>query len=545
MKTTTSLTSAALCTLMSLQAFGGNVNPNKPNIVFILTDDIAPSWYPPYAKRLKESDIEQLKAGIWARGYNKGKPLNLKKHIETASKAMPFLAKLADEGAVFQRAFSTAALCSPSRSGLLTGSFQQRWGGYKNVDIIKNDTPLDRLTIAQCLKKNGYTSAMIGKWHIGQKDKTIVEKIHKKNPKATWKIYDKYGYSSSCRKENNPLNRGFDYYLGYNRHGADYYESDLLWEGFKRVSKRPKGEFLTEMFNDKACDFVKKSLKANKPFFLYYAPKTLHGPLRNPPKKYSKQFNTGCDTSNKYAGHLLALDMGLERIYNEIKKHGAIENTVFVFSSDNGSPYPIPPESAPYMGGKGQGWLGSSRVPLIICMKNKIKSSFNTELVSLADIMPTLLELTNTPIPKNIDGKSMAPYLLGKSKHGARKTLWSAGLHGDCWSYCYETKGEKNRRTREKSPLYSWVIEGDYILLRITSIKSKMYKSLPNGMSDRMLLFNFIKDHKQKNDISAKYPEKVRRLNNIMHKELQKSQAPTIYQVKDFKQLLQETKKYL
>ncbi len=176
-----------------------------------------------------------------------------------------------------------------------------------------------------------------------------------------------FGFSSSCAPGQNPLDRGFDYYFGYNLDHSHYYETDNLWENHQRVPKRPPGEFLTDLLSEKSLGFVTRSLADHKHFLLYFAPMSMHAGLMPPPEKYSSQFHTGIKFSDEWAGHLLCVDEALRKIYDVLKANAQDQNTLLMLTADNGQThYRVPPYNAPYRGGKGTGWLGGSHEPLII-----------------------------------------------------------------------------------------------------------------------------------------------------------------------------------
>jgi len=525
---------------------------DRPNVVLILIDDVGTGWLPPYAERLTEADVEDVIVEDYSRKRNRGRPVDVQKHIEAARQCMPFLSSLAKDGVVFDRAFATANLCAPSRAGVLTGSFQQRWGAYGNKDIDDYGIPADRVVMAEPLKAAGYRCGVVGKWHVGPKQDSLKEEVWlelgeelpvHKYYKGRWKemrpLLEKNGYSSSVAKGHHPFDRGFDYYFGYNSHGDKYYGSETLWDGWERVPKRPEGEFLTDLFSEKSCAFIEDALKERKPFFLYYAPKTLHGAILPPPEHYAAKFDTGVKFSNEYAGHLLALDEGIRRIYQVLEKYGQAKNTLFIFSSDNGCVnYNVPPHNAPNRGGKGTGWLGGTNVPLIMHKPGLIKPDINREIASLADVMPTVLEAAGIPIPEGIDGRSLVPYLSGKAKSGPRKSLVSCGLHASDWSWFYEGNGERNQKDRRKAPLYAWRIEGDKVLMHITETQAGLYKSLPDGLPSRTMFYDLSTDRHQLKDASGSYPEQVGRFDEGMHQWLDGMAAPISSQQQDYQDLL-------
>jgi uncharacterized sulfatase len=538
-------------TLCALPAFA-----ERPNIIVVLLDDIGTGWVPPYADRLKVNDIEPEIVETYKRVQGHQGNINLKAHLKAARECMPTLSKLADEGVVFDRAFATAALCGPSRAGLLTGSFQQQWGAYWNKDIDDYGIPADRVVIAEPLQAAGYRTGIVGKWHVAKKDPTFIEKIWvedldeelpvHKYYKGKWpqisKALKDTAHQTSSMPGQHPLDRGFDYYFGYNSHDDDDYRSKTLWDGWDLVPQRPEGEFLTDLFNSKAVDFIDRSLNSDQPFFLYYAPKTLHGGIKRPPEEYVAAFDTGNNFTNEYAGHMLALDRGLGMIVETLDRHGEADNTLFIFSSDNGCTlYYVPPYNAPNRGGKGTGWLGGLNVPFVVWQPGMVRPRITDEIASLADIMPTVLEAAGVPVPDGIDGKSLLPFLKGETTRGPREFLASSSIHSSRWSYSYEAGGEYNPQDAEDAPLYAWYLDADDLLMFTTAIKPGLYKNLPDGFPEQTLFFDIGNDRAQRENFVGKMPEKQQRMQAGLHAWLSDLEAPMTSQQEDYRQLLERT----
>lgn len=531
------------------------LHASRPNIVLVVADDIGTGWIPPYADRLQLSDLEPEILAAYAQKRGRLGKVDPEKHIQAARTAMPFLDKLAKEGLVFDNAFATAALCSPSRAALLTGTFQQQWGAYTIQDIEEHGIPADRVVIAEPLKAAGYATAIIGKWHVSRKDPAILEKVWTEQLgeslpippgyKGRWpelsKLLDGSGYKSSTLPEQHPLQRGFDYYYGFNSHDSKYYEARELWENYARVAPRPPGEFLTELLSGKAAQFIASAVEQKKPFFLYYAPLTLHGPIVPPPQKYTEKFDTGHRFTDEYAGHLLALDEGIRQIFAALEAEGELDNTLFIFTTDNGGTlYHVPPHNAPNRGGKGTGWLGGLNVPLVIWGKAVKTGGITKEIISLADLLPTILDYAGVGIPGGISGKSYLPYLTGQEAKGPREWLSSIGLQSSRWSYFYEGQGENNDRDAGQAPLYAWYFDGQYLLMRVTPTRAGLYASLPDGLPARTLLFDISRDRQQRSNLAAPNWERVAAMDNALRQSLSGLRPPEVRQRQDFQLLLRK-----
>lgn len=546
----TSTSSFALfCGLLSVAA----LQAEKPNIILIMTDDVGTGWFPFHADRLTVDDLEPEILAAYQQRRGRLGEVNPEKHIEAAQNAMPFLDSLAGEGIVFDNSFATASLCAPSRAGLLTGTFQQEWGAYWNRDVDDHGIPADRVVLAEPLQSAGYATAMIGKWHVAKKDPTIMERIWTEQMgeslpiprgfKGRWREMAEFrndsGYRSSSHPGQHPLDRGFDYYFGFNSHDSKYFEAEDLWENHERVPPRPQGEFLTDLLTDKATQFIESAVKEDKPFFVYYAPLTLHGPIVPPPAHYTERFDTGHRFSNEYAGHLYGLDEGIRRIFATLEANGQLDNTLFIFTSDNGCTlYNVPPYNAPNRGGKGTGWLGGLNVPLVIWGQDILPRGVTQEIVSLTDLMPTILEHAGVAIPEGISGKSLLPYLTGKADRGPRESLNSVSIQSSRWSYFYDGNGENNTQDGMRSPLYAWHFDGQHLFMRVTPTESGLYQSLPEGLPAQVMLYDTHSDRQQRNNIAKQHPEKVADMDAALRTWLKDMQKPLTSQHEDFRMLL-------
>lgn len=508
----------------------------KPNVLFVLIDDIGPAWLPPYARQLDPKDFEEEIIEYYKK--NKAKVgYSSEKQLEAARNSMPFVDKLSEKGMVFNMCFTSAALCAPSRSGILTASYQQRYGGYDNADIKHAGVPENYPFLSKQFQQNGYNTAMIGKWHVGKHDESLNKKGAKEGEDSK---VNEFGYESSCAPGHSPLDNGFNYYFGYNNSGSRYYGADDLWEGWERVPKRPKGEFLTDLLSQKSAEFIEESLKKDEPFFVFYAPKTIHGRLDQSPEKYQSKFNTGVKSTNNYAGHLLALDEGIKQIYSVLEKYGELENTLFVITSDNGAPNPIPPYNAPFKGGKGTGWLGGSHAPLIVVMPGQTKHVVVNDLVSTTDILPTALDFAGIDIPENIDGRSLKPLVTGETKKGPHEIIFSSGLQSTRWSHSYF--GEKHKKDSGKCPLYAWGITDEHVLLYLTETPKGLYKTYPDGLPAKQQLSNWQDDPKQSNNLIEKEGQTHKTIKIQINDWLKQMAVPVLNHQDDYHELLEETK---
>jgi uncharacterized sulfatase len=209
---------------------------NRPNVILVLFDDLGFGEFGPNADSFT---LGQLNPWIVARDSKETHPEDA---LAAAKSAVPTLARLADEGVRFTDAYVAAPLCAPSRAALMTGQYAERFGGYGNYDIEHGGVPSDRRVLAELLRNSGYATAAIGKWHIAKMNG---------------------GMEKGAGQH--PLERGFDYYFGFNRFGTDYYNSDILYRNYKKAAA---SGYLTDQFTDEAIGFIRRS--KGKPFFLYH-----------------------------------------------------------------------------------------------------------------------------------------------------------------------------------------------------------------------------------------------------------------------------------
>jgi arylsulfatase B len=358
----------------------GQSTPKKPNIIIILADDLG--W----------GDV----------GYHGSA-------IRT-----PNIDRLAKEGIELNR-YYVAAVCSPTRAGLLTGRYPDRFGLRTTVIPPWSDFGVDtrEVFLPEVLAKAGYKHrAVLGKWHLGH---------------AALKYH--------------PLNRGFTHFYGHLNGAIDYLthkrEGELDWHNDRAVSY-DKG-YSTDLLTDEAVRNI-KSYNADAPFFLYVAYNAPHSPLQAKEEdmlpygydssKPSFGKNNDGDTEGKqgrgntqeqtYAAMVTNMDHNIGRILNTLKELNIEENTLVLFQSDNGpAPAIKGSDSGKLRGAKFTEWEGGVRVPAIIRWPEGFHGSKTiNQVMGYVDVMPTLLEIAGVKeIPKNpLDGMSMMPVLTGKVK---------------------------------------------------------------------------------------------------------------------------------
>ncbi len=356
----------------------------------------------------------------------------------------PNIDKLAEQGTQFSQGYVCASVCGPSRAGLLTGVYQQRLGVYGNYD--QGGIPASQSTIFSMLNEQGYTTAAIGKWHVG-----------------------------AARPELRPNNRGVDFFYGFLWGSHDYsrsttdpnYEKKNLQPIMRNEQVEPaiqdSNGYLTEMFTEEAVGFIKQT--GDEPFFLYLAYNAVHYPWDVPQPYIDRvQHLDTHDERKLFAGLLLAMDDGIGAVMKALEKKGVADDTLVIFISDNGSPrgqgIAQPKQKVrgtttmsnpgPFNGFKGDTYEGGIRVPFVMRWPGRIPagSTYDKPVVNL-DLIPTIMALQGVKQPSkgvSFDGVDLMPYITGKNNERPHDILyWRRGEDyavrlGD-WKLAYNDQG--------------------------------------------------------------------------------------------------------
>lgn len=318
---------------MLLAGLAGAVEPTKPNVVLIVADDL----------------------GRHDCGFMGG-PV-----------ATPRLDKLCAAGSKLD-AFYVQPVCSPTRAALMTGRYPMRHGLQTGVvrPWAQYGLPLDERTLPQALHDVGYATAIVGKWHLGH-----------------------------FKPEYLPTRRGFDFQYGHYNGALDYNTHDrdggFDWHRNDQVS-RDEG-YTTHLIGREAAKFVTETA-GKKPFFLYVPFNAVHSP-HQVPAEYVKPYAHLKGERKIYAGMLAAMDEAVGKIVDAVEESGQSENTLFVFTSDNGGPAPGKvTDNGSFRAGKGTLYEGGVRVVAFATMHGKIKAGGTiTEPMHIVDLYPTVLKL--------------------------------------------------------------------------------------------------------------------------------------------------------
>jgi arylsulfatase A len=373
---------AGLCSVAAVPASA----VEKPNIVFILADDL---------------------------GYADIGPMGAK------DIATPNLDRIAAEGVKLTDFHSNAPVCSPTRCGFITGRWQQRVGfewalGFsaESEKLVEGEwikptdmhgaigLPATTPGIAKMLRSGGYATGAFGKWHLGFAD------------------------------EYNPLHHGFDEYFGELLGHADYYRHDYydgthaLRDGLDPVKKEG---YLTDLINERAAAFVKKHAAAERPFFCYVPHLAVHAPFQPPgrPEPAVTKANMYDGSRAIYAAMVEKIDEGVGMILAELEAAGVAEDTLIVFSSDNGGERWS--DNRPLFHHKATLWEGGIRVPCLMRWPARLpKGKESAQLGITMDLTATFAAAAGVTPPEGhvFDGIDLVPFLTGEAPAAERTLFW-------------------------------------------------------------------------------------------------------------------------
>jgi arylsulfatase A-like enzyme len=326
--------------------------------------------------------------------------------VQASSKDVvtPNIDSIAKNGVRFTQGYVSCPVCSPSRAGLLTGRYQERFG-YEANPVAAYDgkfgLPHDQITLANALKSAGYATGAFGKWHEGN------------------------------IPEYRPLLRGFDEFFGFlgGMHGymANRSIESQGWNCIRRGDTPvDEKEYLTDAISREAVSFIERH--HDQPFFAYVAYNAVHVP-QQATQKYLDRFKDVKDRSRQLMLAMLAAeDDGVGRILEELRKEHLEENTLVIFLSDNGGPTAEnASRNAPLRGFKGQVWEGGIRIPFMVQWKDHIAAGrvLDQPVISL-DLFPTALAVAGAETPKNVklDGVNILPLLQGQTSVKPHDTLY-------------------------------------------------------------------------------------------------------------------------
>lgn len=353
--------------VFSRWASNHRLQDKRPNIIFILTDDLGYGDLDVYGQRI----------------------------IQT-----PNLDRMAAEGMRFTDFYSGSAVCGPARCSLMTGknlghSYIRTMSAPPDVPLRPQDT-----TVAEVLKTAGYQTALIGKWGLGNASTT-----------------------------GNPNRKGFDYSYAFLEHEEGAYYPTTMWRNGKQVAV-PRGAYQQDLFTAEALRYIRR--QKDQPFFLYLAYMVPHSPYEIPSDAPYSDRPWG-QLDKNFAAMITYLDRDIARLFALLKELRLDDNTIVFFSSDNGPEVEDMFDSAgPLNGKKRQLYEGGIRVPLLVRWPGAINAGQVVRAPwAFWDFLPTAAELAGATAPRDIDGTSMLPTLLGREQPPHKPLYWEFRLKND------------------------------------------------------------------------------------------------------------------
>lgn len=401
----------------------------------------------------------------------------------------PNIDKLKSSGIWFSQAYAGAANSAPSRACMLTGLNTPRHGIYTVNPADRGKKELRKLisypnreslpeefqTLPEVLKKAGYQTFHVGKWHV----------------------------------TDNPLECGVDINVAGNH--AGHPKSYFSPYKNKDLKDGEKGEFLTDRLGDEAVKLIKKADKS-KPYFLYYATYAVHTPLQAPEElieKYKRKKSDKAHNNPVYAALIEVMDRNIGKILDAINESGQSGNTLIVFTSDNGGVYNIS-KQWPLRAGKGSFYEGGIRVPMIIYQPGLFEKKVISKVaVCQMDLFPTFMELAGIPLDfKLLDGQSLIPLL----RNGNTEYLKERSLF---WHFPAYLEGG-NIETIDK-----------YFRSRPVSVIHKGdWKLIENYEDSSFELYNLKNDISEKKNLAEIHPDVLCKLKNELDEWKKKVDAP-------------------
>jgi arylsulfatase A len=449
--TLTLLTALLLASLAALHA----ADASRPNILLILADDLG------------YGDIACFRGDTPWTTYKPAQP-------EVKAPRTPNLDRLAAQGRMLTSFYDNCSVCSPSRAAMMTGRYNHR-SGVVNVlgqlssamkQIGESFTGLQKseITVAGLLKANGYRTACFGKWHLGNLE------------------------------EHHPLDFGFDQYVGDKYGGGDNFSvKDAKGKSFfyrNRDAVDAPGYWYTDVLIDETISYITQS--AEKPFFAYLALTTPHTPYIGPNDKelanaWDKKGGKGPrkDFYRAYVDVVEGMDASLGRLFQTLEKSGLADNTLVIFTSDNGATGCG--SSAPLRGRKCELYEGGTRVPFIAHWPGHIPSGSSADSPAMGmDLLPTFAALAGAPLPtgRKIDGVNLSTLLTAGTALSPRMLFW-------------------------EKPNDVWM---DKFYLRRWAVRDGKWKIQQDPINKELALYDLSADPTESSNVAAGHPEIVQRL---------------------------------
>jgi len=441
----------------------------------------------------------------------------------------PNIDTLGLEGVIFDNGYAANAVCAPSRATIMTGRYSTRFGfeftpfpkigmtifqwmqdtakegpklktfidfdlASKREKIFDQGMPSEEITIAEVLKDEGYYTAHIGKWHLGQKkgshpiDQGFDDSL---SMVGTLYLPENHPEVVNARNHNDPID-------------------NMVWTvgrfsaSFNKSNQFQPETYLTDYYTNNAIEVIEKN--KNRPFFLYLSHWAIHNPLQSLKSDYDLHSHGGNHTLSVYSGMIEALDRSVGKIIKALEKSGLSENTLIIFTSDNGGAgyIELPDINKPYRGWKLTHFEGGMHVPFLAKWPSQIKKGTRfLPPIHHMDIFHTIAAAAGASVPKDrkLDGVDLIPYIQGKNKEKPHKTLfWREGHH--------------------------------------QSVLHEGWKLIKADLPNKKWLFNLNEDPTERNNLDKEKPKKLSQLENLLTLHNAEQAEPLWPSVLDWPQLI-------
>ena len=438
----------------------------KPNIVFILADDMG------------YGDFSAINKGL---------------------SQTPALDQLMSESVRFTQQYTASPVCNPSRACLMTGRYPHRTGSIDTLEWRGLERlALRETTLADVLSGAGYTTGLVGKWHLGAFDMRY-----------------------------HPLNRGFDESVCFRGGMHDYYDWRIE---YNETVTRSDGRYLTDVWTEEASRFIRRH--RTEPFFLHVTYNAPHTPLQAPDEDVRPFLETGKfnkSVSTLY-GMLRRMDRGVAQILETLESCGLADNTIVMFTSDNGPQFSeggknlLQRFNAHLHGAKGSVYEGGIRVPMLLRWPDGVDGGHEVrDMVHFSDWFPTILSLAGVPVPPdlNIDGVDILPAVRGEKNKVCTKRFWqwnrytplvtcnAAARDGD-WKLVRPAISEAMQAPCCDPWLKISMHEPERLIKSGPIPDPEPPRTVPDPPPPE--LYNISEDPLEKTNLADKYPDKARRL---------------------------------
>jgi len=390
----------------------------------------------------------------------------------------PHIDSIIESGIRLDNFYANSPVCSPTRAATMTGQYQDYVGvpGLIRTRQENNWGFLDpeAALLPEVLQEHGYHTGLIGKWNLG------------------------------LESPNTPKERGFDYFHGWlDDMVEDFWEHRRLGINYMRLNEQvinTQGHHASDLFTEWSIDYIHERAQHNQPFFLFLSHLAPHFPVQ-PPEDWLQRVQEREPHLSETRANLVAfiehMDDGIGQVIDALKETGAYENTIILFTSDNGGRLADEANNGPYRDGKQSVYEGGLRVPTGVSWPKRMDAGLISDRILLTmDIFPTFLEAAGISYAGPLNGVSFLPTLFNVDQ----------GKYRD-------------------EPLFFTRREGGMIYggLTIQAVRLGDWKLLQNSPFEPRELYNLEVDPYEKNNVVIQYPEKVQELNALMMKHLQKA----------------------